>query len=51
LAADAGRLFAKPGQPLRTEVADVVWAAYRRHEQLLEHRRPAWTLSDLAALG
>jgi hypothetical protein len=51
LAADAGRLFAKPGQPLRTEVADAVWAAYRRHEQIQVSGQHAWTLTDLAELG
>jgi hypothetical protein len=51
LAADAGRVFARPGQPLRTEVADAVWAAYRRHEGILASGRRAWTLGDLAALG
>ena len=50
LAADAGRLFAEPGQPLRTEVAEAVWAVYRRHEQIQAGARRAWTLSDIAAL-
>jgi hypothetical protein len=51
LAADAARLFARPGQPLRTEVVDAVWAVYRRHEQIVAGGRQAWTLADLAALG
>lgn len=51
LAADAGRLFARPGRPLRTEVADAVWAAYRGHEQILASGRRTWTLADLAGLG
>ena len=48
LAADVGRLFARPGQPLRTEVADAVWAAYRRHEEIMAGGRRAWSLADLA---
>lgn len=51
LAADAARLFAKPGQPLRTEVVDAVWAAYRQHEQIMASGQRAWTLGALAALG
>ncbi len=47
LAANAGRLFARPGQPLRTEVADAVWAGLRRHEEILASGRRAWTLADL----
>jgi hypothetical protein len=47
LAADAGRLFAKPGQALRTEVVDAVWAAYRRHEEILAGGRRAWSLEEL----
>ncbi len=43
--------FAQQDEPLRTEVADSVWAAYRHHETIQASGRKAWTLDALGELA
>ena len=46
-----GKLFAPRGAPLRTEVADAVWAAYTHHEALMASSQKVWRLESLRELG
>lgn len=45
-----GKLFAAPNAPLRSEVIDAVWAAYRHHEAIQASGRKVWDLDALRAL-
>lgn len=52
LACDVDRvMFGNAASPLRSDVVDLVWAAFRHHEAIQARDRRAWRLADLAALG
>ncbi|WP_334162430.1 hypothetical protein [Phenylobacterium sp.] len=52
LACDVDRvMFGDAATPPGSDVVDLVWAAFRRHEAIQADPRRVWRLADLAALG